>query len=348
MDGEPSGAAIDGRDGASQEPSDFLLDEGDWVDVTPSPSIDLGSAPQSAPQPQRVYGAPPHANAAWIWALIVLGLVALGLIAWRTRTQRRAPQLLLESSLTAGVRNQISASFGADGRDAAEPDPQPSRPTPPSARESAPSQPQAPVSPAPPPERRDPPDTRTPGPTPDTLRDATPDPQTATETARPSLSFQVTGATRSVMTFTLAFRFTIANRSDQALRDLAVYGQIASAQRSQPNAPTLHMGQPIGAIDRIGPQQSHTITGTLELPMVEVRMIQQGSVPVFVPLVHITLEATGQPARTSSFVIGTPSETSQQRLHPIALDGSPGAVRGLRANPIKPFVSDEETSPSQA
>ena len=79
------------------------------------------------------------------------------------------------------------------------------------------------------------------------------------------------------------------------------------------------------------------------VPMAQIRMIQQGSVPVFIPLAYITLEGAGQSAKTSSFVIGIPSETSQQRLHPIALDGSPGAIRGLRANPIKPFVADGQT-----
>ncbi|MEL6738821.1 MAG: hypothetical protein AAFO28_07825, partial [Pseudomonadota bacterium] len=108
------------------------------------------------------------------------------------------------------------------------------------------------------------------------------------------------------------------------------------AQRGGSNAASFALGQSLGEIARIGPQQSHTLEVSLELPMVDVRMLRQGAVPVFIPLVHITLEGAGARARTSSFVIGTPSGSSRSRLHPIPLDTSPGAIKGLLANPVKP------------
>ena len=144
------------------------------------------------------------------------------------------------------------------------------------------------------------------------------------------------------MMFTLRFRVTIANRSDRALRDLSLSAQLASAQRGQSNAPSLAKGQPIGTVERIGPQQSHVISGSVQLPMIEIRAIRQGATPVFIPLLHITLDGGGLRADTTSFVIGTPSEASGQRLHPITLDTKPGAVHGLRANKVKPFNPSEQ------
>ena len=143
------------------------------------------------------------------------------------------------------------------------------------------------------------------------------------------------------MMFTIDYRLTIANRSDEALRDLSIAAQLASAQRGSANGASPSMSRPIGLVDRIGPQQSHTMAGTLQLPMVEVRMLKQGSVPVFIPLMHVTLEGKGHRASSTSFVIGVPSESSQLRLHPIALDTPPGSIKGLRANPIKSSVASE-------
>lgn len=114
-----------------------------------------------------------------------------------------------------------------------------------------------------------------------------------------------------------------------------------SAQRGASNAAPPGLGQPIGQIERVGPGQSVTLAGTLQLPMRDVRMIRQGSVPVFIPLVHVTLEGTGVRAQTTSFVIGTPSGANQLRLHPIALDGLPGGIANLRANRIKAPVASE-------
>jgi hypothetical protein len=42
-----------------------------------------------------------------------------------------------------------------------------------------------------------------------------------------------------------------------------------------------------------------------------------------------------------TFVVGTPSETSQSRVHPLTLDGPPGGLPMLRAQMIKQFESEE-------
>ena len=293
-----------------------MVGEGEWVDVTPGPSIDLGPASTSPSSTAPVYGPPPNIWGNWIWAGLALLLAALGIIAWRAWLSRRNTPLLIESNVTQGIRQTMSAG-SYDSKRTASPPPPPPQPAPP--------------PPAPP--------------APETARTAAASsaspPAAGAPTPRIALSLSVEGATRSVMMFTLKFRLTIANRSDRAVRDLALSAQLASAQRGQSNAPSLAMGQPIGSVERIGPQQSHTVSGSIQLPMSQVRAIQQGATPVFIPLLHVTLDGPELPAQTTSFVIGTPSEAGGLRLHPITLDAQPGTIHGLRANKVKPFTPGE-------
>ena len=162
------------------------------------------------------------------------------------------------------------------------------------------------------------------------------------------LALEITGATRSVMMFTLQYRLTIANRSDRAVSDLALALQLACARASKDpnadglggNAPSLGAAQRTGLIERVGPHQSRTFTGEVQLPLAEILPLRQGMMPLFVPLVHVTLEGEGQRALTRSFVIGTPSANGAGRVHPIPLDQPPGTIAGLVAQSITiPAVS---------
>lgn len=161
------------------------------------------------------------------------------------------------------------------------------------------------------------------------------------EPPRIDLALEITGATRSVMMFTINFRLEISNRSNGAVRDLSVAAQLASAQRGGSNATPIAGGQPIGEIDRLGPQQSRRVPGTLQVPIADINMIQQGAKPLFIPLLHFTLEGAGLPAMNRTFVVGTPSETSQTRVHPLTLDGPPGGLPMLRAQMIKQAEAEE-------
>ena len=156
----------------------------------------------------------------------------------------------------------------------------------------------------------------------------------ADELPRLDLTLDITGATRSLMMFTLRYRLTIANRSEQAVTDLSAAIQLACARASSgarsgtaPNAPS-----PVAQIDRVGPHQSRSITGEVQLPLSAIVPLRQGTRPLFVPLVHATIEGQHQGALTKSFVIGTPSASG--RVHPIPLDVPAGAVDGLVAQAI--------------
>jgi hypothetical protein len=167
---------------------------------------------------------------------------------------------------------------------------------------------------------------------------------TALDLPRLDLALEITGATRSMMMFTLQYRLTIANRSDRAVNDLAMAVQIACARASHDamggNAPSSGSAQRTGRIERVGPHQARTITGEVQLPLDAIAPLRQGRTPLFIPLVHITLEGEGQRALARSFVIGTPSVSGGTRLHPVPLDTPPGAVGGLIAQSVTiPAVS---------
>ena len=151
---------------------------------------------------------------------------------------------------------------------------------------------------------------------------------------RLDITLDIVNASRSVMMFTLDYRINIANRSDRAVRDLSIAARLASAELGATNAPRVAGGHPVGTVERIGPHQARAITGQMQLPLAEVRAILQGRKPLFIPLLHLTFESSGQSAFTRSFVLGLPSTTAQGRLHPIPLDTPPGGVPGLRAREI--------------
>lgn len=158
----------------------------------------------------------------------------------------------------------------------------------------------------------------------------------ADDTALPrlDLTLEITGATRSVMMFTLGYRLTVANRTERAVNDLGVAVQLASAQRGADNAPAPGAAQRLDRIARVGPHQARSITGEVQLPLSAISLLRQGNAPLFIPLLHVTLEGEGQSAMSRSFVIGPPSASGAGRVHPVLLDAPPGGIPGLIAQPL--------------
>ena len=161
-------------------------------------------------------------------------------------------------------------------------------------------------------------------------------PAAAAEPARLDLTLEITAATRSVMMFTLEYRLTIANRSPRAVSDCHAAVQLACARASAGTgaggAPSAGAAQRLETIARIGPHQARSIGGRVQLPLSAIAPLRQGQTPLFIPLVHVTLEGEGLPAHTRSFVIGKPSASG--RVHPIALDQPPGGIAGLVAQGV--------------
>ncbi len=299
----------------------------DWYAVTPDG--ETGSAAESnissstaggASSPVRDIAATGadaiRSNVSIGLALMGLLSIVLGWLFWRRRKQDQIETVGDGPSLAYGVHKAIAQTLPSDSNEPqAAPTPQPTpAPKPAAAPKPDPVEPkpQKPT-PSPPPVIATPPG----------------------EPARVDLGLEIAGGSRSLMMFSIDFRLDIANRSDSALRHLNVSGQLVCAQHGDASAAPVEGRQLIEAIERIGPQQSRRVSGQLQLPLNEVKMIRQGSKPLFIPLLHITIEASGQLALKRSFVIGNPSANSQSRVHPLPLDGPPGGLPSLRAQLIK-------------
>jgi hypothetical protein len=157
-------------------------------------------------------------------------------------------------------------------------------------------------------------------------------PAAVAEPPRLDLTLAITAATRSVMMFTLEYRLTIANRSDRAVGDCNAAVQLTCARAAAGGAPSAGAAQGLERIARIGPHQARSISGRVQLPLSAITPLRQGQTPLFIPLVHVTLEGEGLPAHTRTFVIGTPSPSG--RVHPISLDQPPGGIAGLVAQGV--------------
>lgn len=149
------------------------------------------------------------------------------------------------------------------------------------------------------------------------------------------ISVDIIAATRSMMMFTLAYRINLANRGDRAVNDLSIAAQLISAQSGASNAPSPGAAQQAQDLARIGPHQSRSVSGEIQLPLSQIAIVRQGSAALFIPLMHVTLEGEQQAVQTRSFVIGTPSTSGAGRLHPIRLDNPPGSIPGLRAQAVE-------------
>ncbi|HSF12539.1 MAG TPA: hypothetical protein VLA50_06150 [Erythrobacter sp.] len=172
--------------------------------------------------------------------------------------------------------------------------------------------------------------------TPEGLANADPAPAKVAPPAAGALDIvlDVTGATRSLMMFTLHYRLTLANRTGQAISDVNLAVLLACARAGADNAVAAGAAQQLERFDRIGPHQNLAVTGSVQLPLSAIAPLHQGRTPLLIPLAHVTLEAEGQSAETRSFVIGTLSAAGTGRLHPIPLDTPPGSINGLMAQRI--------------
>jgi len=167
---------------------------------------------------------------------------------------------------------------------------------------------------------------------------AGPSPLASIEEAKLALTLDIVSATRSMMMLTIDYRLNVANRSERAIRDLAVSPELTTARRDQPARPGPSQQQGARStkkIARIGPHQSEAISGTVQLPVAEIRPIMQGRKPLYVPLLHIEIGLEQLAPVKHSFVIGLPSETSTTRLHPISLDVPPGGLPPLLARKLE-------------
>ncbi|MHA7819143.1 MAG: hypothetical protein ACX930_05810 [Erythrobacter sp.] len=280
-------------------------------------------------------------------AFLVLLLVGVSAMMWRRRRREALVQGQPSSAFASGIRNSIAnqmPSLLQDAPEWAKDGPRQEEPKPQSESASEPEKEEPlELDQVDAPEFTLKPETE---PEPETglSEAAAAAPLAPEEPARIDLDLAIESATRSFMMFTVEFRLEVANRSNRAVRELTIAAKLDSAQRGGGNAAPIAGGQPIAEIARIGPQQSQRIAGTLQLPLAEVRPIRQGTKPLLIPLMHITLEGYGLSALNRSFVLGTPSEAGTGRVHPLPLDTPVGSLPPLRAQAIKQPGEDDTQS----
>lgn len=151
-------------------------------------------------------------------------------------------------------------------------------------------------------------------------------------------SLEVQGFTRSVMMVTLEFAINIANRSDVAMRDVRISADLVSASRHLPMdqqvaTETAILGQ-VAQLDRIGPNQARSTTGTLQLPVNAIAPFFQGKTPLFMPLVRLRIECTGALPHLKTYTVGIGSSMTVGKVSPIPLNTAPGGVLGVMARAL--------------
>ncbi len=159
----------------------------------------------------------------------------------------------------------------------------------------------------------------------------------ASQQGRFTLDMKVETVTRSVMMVMIKLEVTLANRSDRALRDVTIAGDLISASKTQP------LDQQVASVDtqlnelreieRVGPHQTHCEHITVQMRCADIDVLYQGKVPMFVPLVRLRAECeTAEPvART--FFLGMGAQGA--KLHPIPLDGPPGNYQGITGRAVQ-------------
>ncbi len=304
--------------------SDPAIGPDDWYDVdqlgternTPAtiPETDVQSGTAASIWAETESSLTDTRNLA-IGGVLLIVLLGAGLWLWRRREAAQEPLALPAPALAAGVRRSIAATKPASDSKIATP--------------SAPISPLELTDAVPEPS----PVAETPVPAASPISHPAPEPP-APEPLHVDLSLHIESASRSVMMFMIDYRLTVANRSDRAARDIEVTAHLTCAQRGGANAAPIAGGQPAEAIERIGPHQSRSIGGQLQMPLTEIHAIRQGQKPLFIPLLHLSIVSAGGHTITRSFVVGEPSSTSQGRVHPIRLDTPPGGLPGLQAREV--------------
>lgn len=153
--------------------------------------------------------------------------------------------------------------------------------------------------------------------------------------AAPSLEVEAHAVTlsRSVMNASISYRVTMVNRGREPITLIEVHGDVTTAHGRVPAAqqladteqsfPELHTHA------RLAPGERITMRGELRLPLREIRALRQGSVPVFVPLLRLTVRAQNMQPKAYTYVIGTRAAEKGSRPNPFRLDEPPRSYAQL-------------------
>ncbi len=152
------------------------------------------------------------------------------------------------------------------------------------------------------------------------------------------LMLEVERVTRSMMMLSVKYHLVIANRADRAMRDLQVHADLTSAKRGtseEGQLASVETELPIAdTVERIGPNQSRTIKGTLQIPIQDLSIFPHGRHPAVVPLIRVRVSGETVDPVAKTYVVGLPSDAMGARFLPLSLDGPPGGYEGVRAKAL--------------
>ncbi|MGQ7828531.1 hypothetical protein [Altererythrobacter sp. Z27] len=153
------------------------------------------------------------------------------------------------------------------------------------------------------------------------------------------IALEVEQLMRSLMMLTVNYRVTISNRSNRALRDIAISADLITSSRALPMEQQLASATSqlpsSGALDRIGPHQSASVTGKLQLPVSEIEVFAQGQLPICMPLVRLRVEGSDFGPELRTFLVGPGSPNAGGRVHPLPLSGPPGGYDNIRTRALE-------------
>lgn len=153
------------------------------------------------------------------------------------------------------------------------------------------------------------------------------------------ITLEVEQLMRSLMMLTVNYRVTISNRSNRAVRDIAISADLITSSRALPMEQQLASATtklaPGGALDRIGPHQSASVSGRLQLPVSEIEVFAQGQLPICMPLVRLRVEGSDFEPELRTFLVGPGSPNAGGRVHPLPLSGPPGGYDNIRARALE-------------
>ena len=153
------------------------------------------------------------------------------------------------------------------------------------------------------------------------------------------IALEVEQLMRSLMMLTVNYRVAISNRSNRALRDIAISADLITSSRALPMEQQLASATtqlpPGGALDRIGPHQSASVAGRLQLPVSEIEVFAQGQLPICMPLIRLRVEGSDFGPELRTFLVGPGSPNVGGRVHPLPLSGPPGGYDNIRARALE-------------
>jgi len=165
----------------------------------------------------------------------------------------------------------------------------------------------------------------------------------AGQTAEPAAGFleleaHVVTLARSVMNATISYRLTMSNRGNAPISEIRIGGDITTAHGRVPAAQQIadieQMLPELHTLPRLDPGQKTTVQGELRLPLREVRPLRQGNVPIFVPLLRLTVRAADMEPRAHTYVIGSRPVQKDARPHPFRLDEPPRSYAQLTTRAV--------------